>query len=128
MNVITITVKVDYWLPRHVQVIRKILDRSLPYQRQNAPACDEVRADLPAQRIRIEDPFSVTGLAGSFEVLVHEPSIGPTVLNTGEVPGISGNVNYKYQHITPQMAVQKKQVYILLFTCATTRAVHLEIT
>jgi hypothetical protein len=83
---------------------------------------------MPEQRLRIEDPFSVTGLdfAGPFEVLVHEPSIGPTVLNTGETPGISGNE--KFKHMTPQMAAQKNHVYILLFTCATTRAVHLEVT
>ncbi len=68
INAMTITVKVDYWLPRHVQIIRKILDRCVPYQRQNASAFDEFPADLPGQRLRIEDPFSVTGLdfAGPF--------------------------------------------------------------
>jgi hypothetical protein len=45
-----------------------ILDWCVSCQRKNASTCDEVPADLPAQRLRIEDPFSVTWIdfAGSF--------------------------------------------------------------
>jgi hypothetical protein len=50
-------IRVDYWLPRHVQVIRKILDQCVPCQRQNATSCDEIPSHLPIQRLRTEDPF-----------------------------------------------------------------------
>lgn len=106
---------------RLVPITAAILDWCVSCQRQNASACDEVPADLPAQRFRIEDPFLVTWIdfAGSFEVLVHEPSILSTVLNTGEVPRISGNV--KFQDMTPQWLYRRSRC---TFCCS--RALLLE--
>jgi len=98
MSTIIITIQVDYWLPRHVHVIRKILDQCVHCQRQNASACDEIPSHLPIRRLRIEDPISVTGVdfAGPFQILVLEPSVGPPVLLKDTAPGISGNKKFKH--------------------------------
>ncbi len=92
-------VRAEYWIPRLRQQLKKILKHCVDCNRQHAKVFREIPAQLPITRVRVDDPFAVTGVdfAGPFTVT---PNFGTT---------------------------QKVKAYVVLFTCAVTRAIHLEV-
>ena len=92
--------RADYWIPRMRQVIKKETSQCTKCQRLDSRHFDVAPAQLPIDRLHMANPFTITGLyfAGPFPV---------------ESPA-NGN--------------HRSKVYICLFTCAVTRAVHLEVT
>ncbi|XP_045034397.1 uncharacterized protein LOC123475587 [Daphnia magna] len=92
--------RTDFWIPKMRQTIKKETSKCTRCQRMDSRHFDEIPAPLPLDRLQMSNPFTITGVdfAGPFPV---------------ESPANSGH---------------KTKVYVCLFTCAVTRAVHLEVT
>ena len=98
VNDVMAALREKFWVPQARQTIKSILHKCVTCRRhQGKPFPAPKHAPLPAERISESRPFSVCGL------------------------DYSGYLSVK----TYQNEVTK--VYIALFTCAVTRAIHLEI-
>jgi hypothetical protein len=86
----------EFWILRARQTIKKVLHKCLPCKLATHPRGRQIEAPLPADRVRPQTPFGVTGIDFA----------GPLYIKVGS--GV-------------------RKGYIALFTCATTRAVHLEL-
>lgn len=98
----------------------------MTFKKENVTACNELPAQLPITRLKISDPFLVTGIdyAGPFTIMVHQPQMGKFVLDLDEEPENSQNKKKKKSKKKQEGLVET--VYILIFTCAITREIHLE--
>ena len=93
-------VRTRFWIVQGRRVVRSILRNCTTCNKLNSrPLLPPPSPDLPAYRVSFDVPFEVTGVDFA----------GPLYTK---------NVNEK----------RSKKCYILLFTCAATRLVHLEIT
>lgn len=91
-------IRQQFWIPSIRQCVRSVLRSCVTCRKVcGKPFRAPVSPPLPAARVNEEPPFSVTGVDYSGSLLVKEKSGGTS------------------------------KVYICLFTCASTRAVHLEI-
>ncbi|XP_064470081.1 uncharacterized protein LOC135384827 [Ornithodoros turicata] len=88
-----------YWVIRGRQVVRKVLHRCLVCRRERARACSEPTAPLPRDRVLPSPPFETVGTDYAGPLHFRSPE--------GDEAG---------------------RCYLLIFTCAITRAVHLELT
>ena len=86
-----------YWIVRCRQQVKRVLHGCLICRRHHSRPFDQVPAVLPLDRIREANPFEVTGVDFAGPVYIHDTQ------------------------------KQWQKVYICLFTCAVTRAVHLEL-
>ncbi|XP_064470260.1 uncharacterized protein LOC135385013 [Ornithodoros turicata] len=90
-----------YWVIRGRQVVKRVVHGCRVCRRAKARACTEIAGPLPRDRISAAAPSDVTGIDYSGP-LFYRPPYGES------------NVS--------------RTCYILIFTCAVTRAVHLEVT
>ncbi|XP_064469952.1 uncharacterized protein LOC135384694 [Ornithodoros turicata] len=90
-----------YWVIRGRQVVKRVVHGCRVCRRAKARACTEIAGPLPRDRVSAAAPFDVTGTdyAGP---LFYRPA-------------------YEESNVS-------RKCYILIFTCAVTRAVHLELT
>ncbi|XP_064471808.1 uncharacterized protein LOC135386025 [Ornithodoros turicata] len=88
----------EYWVLRGRQAVKRILNGCRACRRAKVQACTEVTAPLPRDRLSQSSPFEVTGTDFA----------GPLYYKCSKGGG--------------------RKCYILIFTCAVTRAVHLELT
>ncbi|XP_064470175.1 uncharacterized protein LOC135384923 [Ornithodoros turicata] len=88
----------EYWVLRGRQVVKRIVNGCRTCRRTKVQACTEVTAPLPRDRLSQSAPFEVTGTDFA----------GPLYYKCSKDGG--------------------RKCYILIFTCAVTRAVHLELT
>lgn len=128
LKAMTVNLRSTYWIPSYTTAITKALETCVLCKRFNARAYNELPATLPLPRLTVADPFTITGIdyAGPFEVLEYEPQTDKVVFNLDETPPVAV-LKGKPKHTEKQRLATIK-VYILLFTCAVTRAVHLEVT
>ena len=94
-------VRERYWIVKGRVVVKKVIRRCFICRRYDGrPFTSPIVPDLPAERVSKAPPFSTTGIDFA----------GPLYVRSVD----SKECNCK--------------VYICLFTCASTRAVHLELT
>jgi hypothetical protein len=96
VRIILSELREEFWILRARQAIKRALHRCLPCKMANNPRGQQIEAPLPADRVKPNKPFGVTGADFA----------GPLYIKVGS-------------------SITKG--YIALFTCATTRAVHLEL-
>ena len=91
----------EYWIPKGRQLVKKILHHCVVCRKlEGRPYTPPPSGDLPESRVTVTSAFTHVGVDFA----------GPLFVKTG-----SG------------AAKQMKKVYICLFTCATSRALHLEL-
>ena len=86
----------EFWILRARQIIKQVIHSCLPCKIARSTRLEETEAPLPLNRVKLTQPFSVTGVDFA----------GPLYIRSGNTI---------------------KRSYIALFTCATTRALHLEL-
>ena len=97
------TIRERFWVPRGQEVVKQILRKCATCRRvEGAPYRPPPTPDLPMERVSPDPPFAHTGL----------DFIGPLYIRDGKSSKENGSDN----------------VYICLFTCTSTRAIHLELT
>jgi hypothetical protein len=95
------SIRQRYWIPQIVQSVKKILKKCVNCNRvKGPPYAAPNHAPLPVSRSSFSFPFTVTGIDFTGAFTIRGPKEAPKVDRT---------------------------VYILLFTCASTRAIHLEV-
>lgn len=95
-----ISLRERYWILRGRQAVRSAVRRCVTCKRYEGQAYDTSEVpDLPSYRVSEDPPFSNTGLDFAGPLYVYDKG-GPA----------------------------KSKVYVCLFTCASTRGVHLELT
>ncbi|XP_057369923.1 uncharacterized protein LOC130691034 [Daphnia carinata] len=99
VNTTMLEIRRSFWIPRLRQTVKKELRRCVRCQRLDARAFNEIPGPLPLDRLQMSNPFEVTGV----DFAGPFPLTGPAVNH-------------------------EEKGYICLFTCAVTRAVHLELT
>ena len=99
------TIRERFWLIRGREAVKRIIKKCVICRKaEGVPYAATAPPDLPASRVSEEPPFAYVGLDFA----------GPLYFqNTGN------------QEKSPESS---SKVYILLFTCASTRAIHLELT
>ena len=96
------TIRERFWIPRGREAVKRILRKYVTCRRvEGVPYRPPPTPDLPVERVSLDPPFAHTGL----------DFIGPLYIRDGKS-------SEKDSH----------KVYICLFTCAFTRAIHLELT
>lgn len=93
------TLRQRFWIPRARQVIKKTIRNCLLCSRFRTKPTLVPFAPLPAERVNATKPFEISGTDFAGPLFVKAASAGTSSSKT----------------------------YIVLFTCATTRAVHLEL-
>ena len=97
------TIRERFWAPRGREAVKRILRKCATCRRvEGAPYRPPPTPDLPMERVTLDPPFAHTGL----------DFIGPLYIHDGKSSKEKGS----------------DKVYICLFTCASTRAIHLELT
>ena len=96
------TIRQRFWVPRGREVVNQILRKCAICKRVGAPYRPPRTPDLPMERVSLDPPFAHTGL----------DFIGPLYIRDGKSSKEKGS----------------DQVYICLFACTSTRAIHLELT
>ncbi|KAL9961132.1 hypothetical protein ACROYT_G030023 [Oculina patagonica] len=97
------TIRERFWVPRGREAVKRILRKCVTCRRvEGAPYRPPPTPDLPMERVSLDPPFAHTGL----------DFIGPLYIHIGKSSKEKGS----------------DKVYICLFTCASTRAIHLELT
>lgn len=135
-------IKEVYWLPRVRQQVKKVLKKCVTCNRLQSRPFNELAAPLPIERVRNVRPFDSTGVDFAGPVY-YKPYKFELQANTGtsEAPSTTGeeappptnegennptDENLDNPESTP-CANTTQKAYICLFTCAYTRAVHLEL-
>jgi len=105
-------VRAQHWIARGRRQVKRVLGISVRCQHFNKRHLDQVPASLPLNRIRQANPFEVVGLDFA----------GPLNVRVTRQTASTDQPDDQAQR-TPQTT----KAYICLFTCAVTRAVHLEL-
>lgn len=95
-------IRIEYWVPCILQLVKDVIKHCIPCKTvfgRHYPK--PIPAPLQSLRLRDSNPFVCSG-----------------VDFTGAIPNI----------IDPSNPTENMKVYILLFTCASTRCIHLEVT
>ena len=100
-------IKKRFWIVKGRSVVKKIMGKCVICSKLHSRSFQEEAADLPLDRARLAQPFEVVGVDYA----------GPLFVKAGTIPGII---------ISVDSPVEVK-AYFLLFTCAATRAVRLEL-
>ncbi|GBN74844.1 hypothetical protein AVEN_232280-1 [Araneus ventricosus] len=87
-----------YWIPKGRQIDKRVLRDCLICRKYSLKPAQQITAQLPKNRILENPPFTVTGIDFT----------GPVIIRSGKE--------------------SNQKSYITLFTCAVTRALHLELT
>jgi hypothetical protein len=95
VRIILSELREEFWILRACQAMKKMVRKCLPCKMTKKPLGQQIEAPLPADRVKPQKPFEVTGIDFA----------GPLYVKVGS------NV---------------RKVDIALFSCATTRAFHLE--
>ncbi|XP_070554754.1 uncharacterized protein [Ptychodera flava] len=91
-------IRQQYWIPKIRRIVSKILHNCVTCLKvEGKPYTNPVQAPLPAYRVNITPPFSVTG------------------------------VDFTGALLTKAIDGKQNKAYVCLFTCAVTRAIHLEL-
>ena len=106
INATLTTLRERLWILRGRETAKKIIRRCVVCRRYETTPCKPTHfADLPDNRVSEDPPFTHVGLDFAGPLYVNEPRTS------------SGNTS-----------ADSNKVYVCLFTCASTRAVHLELT
>ena len=97
VNIILTLIRQKYWVIQARQQIKKIINKCIKCRKLKGKSGMEPFAPLPRDRVTMGCPFQVTGIDFA----------GPLYVSTENS--------------------DRKKVYIMLFTCAVIRAVHLEL-
>ena len=99
-QLLSASLREQYWIPRMKQIIRPVLHRCLPCFKLNAAASQQLMGQLPLARVTVARPFINAGIdyVGPFEIK-------------------SGNTRSK----------TTTKCYVALFICMATKAIHLEL-
>jgi hypothetical protein len=99
-QLLSASLREQYWIPRMKQIIRPVLHRCLPCFKLKAAASQQLMGQLPLARITVARPFINAGIdyVGPFEIK-------------------SGNTRSK----------TTTKCYVALFICMATKAIHLEL-
>ena len=100
-------IKKRFWIVKGRSVIKRIVGRCVICSKLHSRSFQEKAADLPLDRARLAQPFEVVGVDYA----------GPLFVKAGTIPGIVLSVDSPVE----------VKAYFLLFTCAATRAVRLEL-
>ena len=92
-------IREEYWITQSRQKLHKLVKSCFPFRKILARAARQKMAPLPRERVREAFPFEIVGLDFA----------GPLYLKTGR-------------------GKKQEKGYVCIFTCAVTRAVHLELT
>ena len=102
------TIRERFWVLRGRESVKKVLNKCLVCARyEGTPFKAPPSPDLPAVRVADDPPFTHTGLDFA----------GPLYV-----------VNRQRDRSSSAQETNSEKHYVLLFTCASTRAVHLELT
>ena len=93
------TIRQRFWVPRGREVVNQILRKCAICKRVGAPYRPPRTPDLPMERVSLDPPFAHTGL----------DFIGPLYIRDGK----------------SSKEKSSDKVYICLFACTSTRAIHL---
>ena len=129
----------DCWIIRPRQRIKKIIKECVDCNKITSRAFDEEPADIPIDRLRRADPFEVTGL----------DQAGPFCFKDAEgtkkraKDGNQGNLDIEVSEDSSEeesteplngftargkrRKLKGQKLWVLIFTCAVTRAVHFEL-
>jgi len=89
-----------YWIPRIRNLVRTVIHQCLTCYRFKAQATQQLMCELPSSRIQASRPFLITGVDYA----------GPISLR-----------------LRPPRSKTIRKVYIALFVCIVTKAVHIEV-
>ena len=72
VRIILSELREEFWILRAGQTIKKVLQKCLPCKMAKIPCGHEIEAPLPADRVKPQKPFAVTGIdfAGPFYIRV----------------------------------------------------------
>jgi hypothetical protein len=100
-------IKKRFWIVKGRSVVKRIMGMCVICSKLHSRSFQEKAADLPLDRARLAQPFEVVGVDYA----------GPLFVKAGTIPGIIFSVDSPVE----------VKAYFLLFTCAATRAVRLEL-
>ena len=98
-----------YWIVRGRQQVKRVINSCVICKKLNSRSFDELPACLPLERVREADPFQNVGVDFAGPLYVRP-------FNYDEI-----------KRANPGEPMVMEKTYIALFTCAVTRAVHLEL-
>ena len=112
-------VREEFWIIRDRQQVKKHLSHCVTCRKQTSRHFDESPAMLPLDRIREAEPFEIVGVDYAGPLYVWEDFLqGPEKKKPKKGEPSKGKKKKK---------LHMRKVYMLLFTCAVTRAVHIEL-
>ena len=111
-------VREEFWVIKGRQQVKTHLSHCVTCRKQTSRHFDEIPSMLPLDRIREAEPFEIIGVDYAGPLYVWEDFLqGPETRKPKE-----DKVKKK-----KNKRLRMRKVYILLFTCAVTRAVHIEL-
>jgi hypothetical protein len=142
--------KEKYWIVKGRQQVRNVWYTCVKCQKLTSPPFRQIAAPLPANRLRDARAFEITGTdfagplyyknatpkkksksAPSVEQVIPEPPPEEENPDAAELPTEEApEEEDDGDQLDPAQPVNKKQPksYVCIFTCAVTRAIHLELT
>ena len=115
INQTLICVRDKYWILRGRQIVRAVVKSCLTCRKVNPVRLQVQQAPLPRDRISESTPFETVGIDFTGPLYVYERA--PKLKVVGE----------NKRKVLSYDGVAYNKAYICLYTCAVTRAVHLEL-
>ena len=116
INHTLISLRDQYWVIRSRQLVRSIVKSCFICRKYNPVRLKVQQAPIPGDRIIQTEPFEVIGVDFTGPLLVYQG-----------IPKIKKDPELNLKMLSYD-GVPCKKMYICLYTCAVTRAVHLELT